>query len=553
MTADEGRPGTPPAGEDDAGATPAAGGSIGRRAIRSGLVRAGVILSATFLVSRVLGYVRTVVLGATFGTGAELDAFFAAFRVPDLIFQLVAAGAMGSALIPVLAGLLASGERSHAWRVVATLANLLLVAMVVLATAAFIGAPLLVRALAPGFDEAGLAATTDLTRIMLAAPVLLSLGAVATSALNAEGRFTAAAFAPIVYNLAIIGAAVLLGPTMGVTALAWGVVAGAAGHLLIQLPPLVGLGFRPTIGVDLADRAARRVLTLLAPRALGLGASQLTFIVMTALASSLGEGAISSYAIAFALLQIPVGVIGVPLGVVIFPSISREHALGATAAYVGMVTRSVRLLVFAMVPIAALGIALRFPVVELLFGYGKFDVESIERTAATFATFLVGLPAHAAIAILARAFYARQDTRTPVAAAVLAVAVNTLLGVALVGPLGLPGLALAIAIAAWIEAGVLLVALGRRVPTFELPGILRVLVEAAAGGLAAAAVATLASTVLAGLLAPGSPKPAILAGTALATLAGGAVYLGVAIALRIPELPSIVGLVTDQIRRRRRS
>jgi peptidoglycan biosynthesis protein MviN/MurJ (putative lipid II flippase) len=123
----------------------------------------------------------------------------------------------------------------------------------------------------------------------------------------------------------------------------------------------------------------------------------------------------------------------------------------------------------------------------------------------------------------------------------------------LVGPLGLPGLALALAIAAWIEAGVLLVALGRRVPTFELPGILRVFVEAAAGGLAAAAVATVASSVLAGLLAPGSPKPAILAGTALAALAGGAAYLGVAIALRIPELPSIVGLVTDQIRRRRRS
>jgi putative peptidoglycan lipid II flippase len=511
-----------------------------------------VILSATFLVSRALGYVRTVVLGATFGTGPELDAFFAAFRVPDLIFQLVAAGAMGSALIPVLAGLLAGGERAHAWRVVATLANLLLVAMTLLATAAFIGAPLLVRALAPGFDEAGVSKTTELTRIMLAAPVLLSLGAIATSALNAEGRFTAAAIAPIVYNLAIIAAAAFLGPTMGVTALAFGVVAGAVGHLLIQLPPLLGLGFRPSARIDLADRAARRVLALLAPRALGLGASQFTFIVMTALASSLGEGAISSYTIAFALLQIPVGVIGVPLGVVIFPSISREHALGATAAYVGMVTRSVRLLVFAMVPIAALGIALRAPVVELLFGYGKFDVDSVERTAATLALFLLGLPAHASIAILARAFYARQDTRTPVAAAVLAVAVNTLLGVAFVRPLGLPGLALAIAIAAWVEATVLLVALGRRVPTFELPGIVRVLAESAAGALAAAVVASLAANALAGLLAPGSPKTSILAGTVVATLAGGGTYLGVAVALRIPELPSIVGIVTDQIRRRRR-
>jgi putative peptidoglycan lipid II flippase len=521
------------------------------RSARSGLVRAGVILSATFLISRALGYLRTVVLGATFGAGPELDAFFAAFRVPDLIFQLVAAGAMGSALIPVLTGLMASGERAHAWRVVSTLANLLLTALSVLAVAAFIGAPLLVRALAPGFDEAALARTTDLTRIMLAAPVLLSLGSIATAALNAEGRFTAAAIAPIVYNIAIIAAAAVLGPTIGVTALAWGVVAGALGHVLVQLPALLGLGFRPTIGIDLADRAARRVLGLLAPRALGLGASQFTFIVMTALASSLGEGAISSFTIAFALLQIPVGVLGVPLGVVIFPSISREHALGATAAYVGMVTRAVRLIFFAMIPIAALGIVLRAPVVELLFGYGKFDVPSIERTAATLALFLLGLPAHASIAVLARAFYARQDTRTPVAAAVLAVAVNTILGVLLVGPLGLPGLALAIATAAWIEAAMLLVALGRRVPTFELPGILRVLGESIAGAVAAALVAMLVANALGGLVEPGSPKASILAGAVVATLCGGAVYLGVAVALRIPELPSIVGLVTDQIRRRR--
>ena len=533
--------------------TPSRTTTVGAGTSRSGLVRAGIILSAAFLVSRALGYVRTVVLGATFGTGPELDAFFAAFRVPDLIFQIVAAGAMSSALIPVASGLLAAGERAHAWRLVATLANLRLVTMTLLAAAAFVGAPLLVRALAPGFDDAGVARTTDLTRIMLVAPILLSLGAIATSALNAEGRFSAAAMAPIVYNLAIIGAAVILGPTIGVTGLAIGVAAGAVGHLLVQLPALFRLGFRPAWTIDLSDTAARRVLALLAPRALGLGASQVTFIVMTALASSLGEGAISSYTIAFSLLQIPIGVIGVPLGVVIFPSISREHAVGATASYVSMVTRSVRLLIFAMVPLAALGMALRVPVVEVLFGYGKFDGSAIQSTAATLSLFLIGLPAHASIAVLARAFYARQDTRTPVAAAILAVVVNTLLGVALVGPLGLPGLALAIAVAAWIEATALLIALGRHVPTFELGGIIRVLAESIGGALAAAAVASLVVAALAGLLDPGSSKLSVLLGAGLATLAGGATYVAVSGALRIPELPSIVGLVTDQIRRRRRS
>jgi putative peptidoglycan lipid II flippase len=519
----------------------------------SGLVRAGLLLSGAFLVSRALGYVRTVVLGTTFGAGAELDAFFAAFRLPDLIFQVVAAGAMGSALIPVLAGLFESGDRSRAWRVVATVVNLLLVALTVLAVAAFIGAPLLVRALAPGFDDAGIARTIDLTRIMLVAPILLALGAVATAALNTEGRFTVAAVAPIVYNLGIIGGAVLLAPTMGITGLAVGVVVGAVGHLAVQLPPLLRLGFRPMFRIDLEDQAARRVLALLGPRALGLGASQVTFIVMTALASSLGEGAVSVYAIAFALLQIPIGVIGVPLGVVIFPSISRVHAVGAVDEYVALVTRSVRLLVFAMVPIAALGVALRVPIVELLFGYGKFDAADIDRTAGTLAAFLFGLPAHASIAVLARAFYARQDTRTPVVAAIVAVVINTGLGILFVGTLGLPGLAAAIAIAAWIEATLLLTLLGRHVPTFERAAVIRVLGESAAAAAVAAVAAIAVAGALAGLLAPGSPKVSILIGIAVATLAGGAAYVGVALVLRIPELPSIVGLVTDQIRRRRRS
>jgi putative peptidoglycan lipid II flippase len=520
--------------------------------VRGGLVRAGMILAAAYLASRGLGYLRTVVVATTFGLSHDLDAFYVAFGVPDLIFQVVAAGAMGSALIPVLTGLLASGERDHAWRVVATVANLLLVALATLAIVAFVTAPFLVRILAPNFGAADLALTANLTRIMLVAPVMLALSAVATSTLNADGRFTAAALAPIIYNIAIIGGAVVLGPSMGVTGLAIGVVVGAIGHLAVQLPHLVRLGVRPIPRIDLGDRAARQVLVLLGPRALGLGASQITFIVMRALATTLGAGAVSAYTIAFAVLQIPIGVIGVPLGVVIFPSISREHALGAIEAYVGLVTRAVRLLIFVMVPVAALGVALRVPIVELLFGYGKISAGDIDQTAGTLAAFLFGLPAHSAIAVLAPAFYARQDTRTPVVAAILAVAVNTMLGLLFVGPFGLPGLAAAIAIAAWIESITLLVALGRRVPTFERPAIVRVLGEsvlAAAGAFAAAAVV---ASLLGATMTPGADKLAIIIGTALAAGAGGAVYLAIALALRIPELPSIVALVTHQIRRRRR-
>jgi len=232
---------------------------------------------------------------------------------------------------------------------------------------------------------------------------------------------------------------------------------------------------------------------------------------------------------------------------------SREHALGAVGSYVALVTRAVRLIAFAMVPVAAIGITLRAPIVELLFGYGRFDAAAVSGTAATLALFLIGLPAHASIAVLARAFYARQDTRTPVGAAVLAVLVNTVLGVLLVGRLGLPGLALAIAFAAWIEAGVLVVALGSRVPTFDRSAIVRVLAESAIGAVVAVIVATVAAGALGALLAPGSSKATLLIATTLVTLAGGTAYVGVALALRIPELPVIAGLLADQVRRRRGS
>jgi putative peptidoglycan lipid II flippase len=516
------------------------------------LARAGLIVSATYLVARILGYVRVLVIGTTFGAGAELDAFFAAFRIPDLIFQLVAAGAVASALVPMVAGLLANGAQARAWRVVSTIANLMLLALVVLAIVAFLAAEPLVAAITPGFDGAELARTVDLTRIMLVAPILLALGAVATAALNADHRFGASAVAPIVYNLAIIGGAVLLSGPLGVTGLAIGVVVGSLGHLAIQIPPLVRAGYRYVPKIDLSDDHARRALVLMGPRVLGLGASQITFVVMTSLASNLGEGAISAYTIAFALLQIPLGVIGIPLGIVIFPSLSRELAIGRTANYLELLTRSLRILIVVMLPITALAMVLRVQIVELLLGYGRFDAGAVQLTADTLLLFMLGLTAHSAIGVLARAFYARQDTRTPVVAAILAVVINTSLGVLLVGPLGLPALGLAIATAAWAEALALLWMLRRREAGFDLGGIASVTIRAAIGSVAAAGAALLVLEAWSAVAGPGGGKVALLLDAALATIAGGLAYAGVALVLRIPELPSIVAIMLDLVRRRGR-
>ncbi len=521
------------------------------------LARAGLIVSVAFLASRVLGWLRLVVIGNAFGASADLDAFFAAFRIPDLIFQLVAAGALSSALIPVVAGVLQTDTEARAWRIVSTVTNLMLIALLVLATIVLVTADRLVPAITPGFDPATMAQTVELTRIMLLSPIFLALGAVATSVLNARGRFAGAAVAPIVYNLAIIGAVLLLGPSMGVTGVAIGVVAGSLGHLLIQLPPLRGVGFRYAPRIDLADSAARRALTLMGPRAIGLGASQITFVVVTALATQVGVGAVTALTVAFTLLQIPVGIIGVPLGVVLFPSLSREVASGNHAEFVGLLTRALRLLAFAMLPIAVIGAILRVETVALLFG--GFDRAAIELTAATLLAFLVGLVAHSYIAVLARAFYAQQDTLTPVLAAIGAVLINTTLAYLLVDPLGLPGVALAIAIAAWLEAALLLVLLRRRVGRLGLAQVgwlgMRTLLATAIAAVAANIVhasvgARLAPDPAAGGLAA---IPGLVAVMVVVTAVFGAVFVVAALALRIGELRSIVEIMVDALRRPRRS
>ena len=524
------------------------------------LARAGLVVSGAYLVARLLGYVRVVVIGTTFGAGTELDAFFAAFRIPDLIFQLVAAGAVASALVPMVSGMLAKGAHEHAWRVVSTIANLMLVGLLGFAVIAWLAAPALVPLITPGYEGEQLERTIELTRLMLLAPMFLALGATATAALNGAQRFAASAVAPVVYDLAIIGAAVLLAPSLGVTGLAIGVVAGSLGHLLVQVPPLARAGFRYLPRIDLSDDKARLALALMGPRVIGLGVTQITFVVMTALASNLGTGAVSAYTIAFSLLQIPLGVIGIPLGIVIFPSLARELAVGRTEHYLEILTRSIRILAFVMLPITALGMVLRLQVVELLLGYGRFDQPAVLLTADTLLLFLLGLAAHSTIAVLTRAFYARQDTRTPMAAAVLAVAINTTLAVAFVGQLGLPAIGLAIAVAAWTEALVLVFALRRREgPALQLEPLAGVLLRILAAAVVAGVVGYLVLQAVSAAIPAGpdveslGAKAAILVQAVVVTLAGAAAYAAVAFALGVRELRTIVAILADLASRRGRS
>ncbi len=523
---------------------------IGATANGRTLVRAGLVVTGAFLASRVLGWVRTAVLLAVFGAGRDLDAYLAAFRIPDAIFQLVAAGALGSALIPVLAGLFHEGRHRQAWRLVSSVTNLMLLALIVLGVVFFLLAPWIMPLITQDFTAPQMALAVRLSRIMLLSPILLAFSAVATSVLNAGNRFTAAAIAPLLYNLAIIVPVALLGASMGVAVAAIGVVVGGALSVLVQILPLDAMGYRYTPIADTHDPETREVVRLVAPRALGLGATQITFIVNTLLASGLGAGLITDYTAAFTAYQIPIGVLGLPLGVVLLPSMSTALAAGEHVTFGRLVTRSLRLLLFVMLFLAAVGFVVRTQVVDLLFGYGNFTHGDVSVTADALGFFLVGLAADSLVVVLARAFYADKETRIPVWAALVAVAINVVVSVATVGPLGLRGLALGIALGAWVEAAALTVLLTRRASTLDLRGLVIAAAIFAVGSIVAAYAAGFVLDAVRSAVGVTPGRLFVLLELVLATAAGGAVYAAWCYLFRVPELPETVRLVRNAAGRR---
>jgi putative peptidoglycan lipid II flippase len=515
------------------------------------LVNASLILTAAALASRLLGWIRLLVIGSQFGASRELDAYFAAFRIPDAIFQLVVAGALSAALIPVFQGYRARGQDVEAWKLASSVINLVLIALGILSLVMAIFAPVLVPIVAPGFDAPTTELTIRMTRVMLLSPVLIGMGAVVTGILNSYQQFTVPSFAPLLYNLAIIGAAIFLAPIMGVEGLAVGVAIGSMAHLVIQLPNLARVGQRYDLTIGLGHPGVRKVAWLMGPRTLGLAAGQLNFLVSTVLASGLPEGSLTAYNYAFQLSQLPVGIIGVSIAIALFPTMSQDAALGRIGEIRRQVANAVRLLVFVAAPMTAILIVLREPLTSVFYQYGLFSQSATDRTASTLLFFSIGLVGHIVVHVLARAFYAMQDTRTPVTWAIVAVAINVPLMAWLVGPMGVEGLALALSIAAVLEVIGLLWSLRRRLESVEEAAILRTLGRASVAAVAAGLL------MFGGLVAVEGSLGGLLdntVGRLLALLvlsaAGGATFLLVAAALRSPELDQLRGILRRRTSRR---
>lgn len=505
------------------------------------IAKAATLVMALFTVSRVLGLVRQMAIGALFGTSGDLDAYMAAARVPEMIFLVITGGALGSAFIPTFTDHLAKEDRAGAWRLASAIINLALIVLTVTAALMAAFAPALVRiAIAPGFAPSQQTLTARLLQLMLITPVIFGVSGIVMGVLNAHQHFLLPALAPSVYNLSIVGGALLLGSRLGVTGLAVGGVIGAGLHLLVQVPGLVRYGMRyvPTLGLD--NPSVREVGRLMAPRVLGTAIAQLNFVVNNSLASGMGEGAVSAINYAWLLMLLPQGIFAQAVGTAAFPTFAAQVARGEQAEMRSTLAATLRAVFFLSLPATVGLLVLGRPLVRLLFERGAFEASSTEAVAWALSFYVLGLIGHAGLEIVARAFYALHDTATPVWVGGLAMGINVALSLTLPWVFGLAGwppyagLALANSAATLLELVGLLVLIRQRLGGLENR---RMLTAFARSGLAALGMGV---TLLG--------WQAMLPGAGALVLGGGgvvlgvAVYLGLALLLRAEELQAVLRL-----------
>lgn len=430
---------------------------------------AAALVMLFFVLSRLTGLARDMVIAAQFDLSATLDAYQAAFRIPDLLFEVVAGGALGSAFIPTFAGFLARGEQAQGWLLFSRILNWVTLILLLLAgIAALFALPLVQWVIGPEFPPDQQQLTAELMRWLLVGTVVYGASGLIMGALNAFHHFLLPAAAPVIRNLAIILGAWLLAPRMGVYGLVVGAVVGSLGHLLVQIPGLYFFRFTYRPSLAWRDAGVQEVARLMGPRVLGLFFVHLNFIVNTALASGLAAGSLSALTYSWRLMLLPLGIFAQALGVAAFPTFAAQVAAGRPELMRASFGQILRTILFLTLPAAVGLIVLGEPLVQVLYQRGEFTVQSTRAVAYGLQFYAVGLVAHAAVEIIVRAFYALHDTLTPVVIGVGAMILNILLSLWWIRYWGYGGLALANSVATTLEMAGLLWVLRRSLGGLDL-------------------------------------------------------------------------------------
>ncbi|MBI3955861.1 murein biosynthesis integral membrane protein MurJ [Candidatus Gottesmanbacteria bacterium] len=440
---------------------------------------AALVLASMVLASRFLGLIRDRLLAARFSAD-ELGIYFAAFRLPNLLFELLVMGALTTAFIPVFTRYLTQEKEGEAWRMAAIIINTSLLLLAIIAVPLFVWAPQASRLFAPGFTPQQIVQMARFTRFILMLQVApLLVGNFFTGILQSYRSFIVPAVAPVIYNIGIIIGIVAFTGWLGLMAPVVGVGIGALLFMLIQIPVLRSLGYRHQFIVTLRQQGVRDVLRLLGPRTLGLAASQIDTTVDLMLATLLGARMVTIFNFAQHLQQLPVGLFGATIAQAALPTLSLSAANNDRGELKQAIVTSLHQMLFFIFPVSVLFVVLRTPIVRLVFGASRFDWEATVLTGMTLSMFSLSLAAQALVHLFARGFYALYDSKTPVAIAVGSILLNAALSIVLIMRLGLPvwSLGLSTSVASIIHACVLFYYLDRRLERFSRAELLLPLVK----------------------------------------------------------------------------
>jgi len=501
------------------------------------------IISASYLLSRLLGLFRDRLLISTFGKGMALDAYNAAFTLPDLLFTLLVSGAFAVAFIPVFSEYLKKEDKKVAWDIAASLLNILVLGTIMVAILVEIFAVPITKFLFHGFNEQTLQLTVNLTRIMLITPTLFAISSVWGSIQQAHHRFVLYSVASVFYNVGIIIGIMVFAKHYGIYGVAWGVVLGTALQAMMQFLGLQGLGYkwRPIISFKL--KGVARTLKLIVPRAIDQGIDQINYAVEKSIGSALAAGSITSFTYANNLRNVPLSLIGAAITTAVFPRLAEESNSKSHTKLIESFVYTARLILFLSIPAAILCVVARGYIVRLLYGFGDID------TANTLGWFAASIVFTSLFFLVSRVYYAMQDTKTPLFVSIVSVGLNIFLSYHLSRTMGIIGLAAAASIVAGLETLVLMVILRRRIGSIGEKSILGSLVRMSAAGLVmAVAVRYMITNVLplySGDLGFATIAPKFIIIMLVALVA----YLVPCYLLRLKEAKTMVHRIVDTILR----
>lgn len=495
---------------------------------------AAIILGAASFISRVIGVVRDRIFASQFGAGDMLDAYYAAFRVPDLVYNLLIVGALSAGFIPIFMELLVK-DKKEAWKITNAIINILGISLILICSILIIYTPFIINHIVPGFNSTQIQTTVLLTRIMFLSPILLGLSSVISGVLQSFKSFFVYSMTPIMYNLGIIFGAIFFVPKLGISGLAWGVILGACMHLGIQLPTLMKHGFSYKFIFLWGNPYLKKIFSLMIPRTLSLATAQLNLIAMTFIASLIGSGSIAILNLANNLQYFPIGIIGISFAVAAFPSLAHAISEKKENEFIQQLSTTIRQILFFIIPLSILFLLLRAQIVRIILGSGHFDWNDTILTSNTLAFFSLSFFAQSLIPIFARAFYALQNTWLPLISGIIGFVSNIIIAWYLKDILGVAGLAIAFSISSIIQLTTLWILLRTKIKTIFEIQIIVGLLKISVGALAMTALTQWIKTPISSFVDMTRFWGIFLQGT-IAGTAGLSAYCVICYLLRVEEM-----------------